>query len=148
MSSRNLRIIAAVAGTFVLVIVGGACWLLLQLPDRFPQYDDYGNQISQSVILNEDSETVVQGRVSHTGMGCGSGQENCHLVLQYGGLPINVYYLYSPEGETCANEEAAQHAEEINNGDEIEVFAKYYEVGSLSTRDSANYYIRQLATGD
>jgi len=100
------------------------------------------------VILNEDSETVVKGRISHTGMGCGSGQENCHFVLQYGGWPINVYYSYSSEGETCANEEAARHAEEINNGDEVEVFAKYYSVGSLSTCDSADYYIRQLPTGD
>ncbi len=130
------------------LVVAVACWFLLQLPDRFPQYDDYGTQISQSVILNEDSETVVKGRVSHTGMGCGSGRENCHFVLQHADLPILVYYLYRPEGETCANEEAAQHAEEINNGDEVEVFAKYYSVGSLSTCDSADYYIRQLATGD
>ncbi|GMR10987.1 MAG: hypothetical protein BMS9Abin28_1811 [Anaerolineae bacterium] len=129
------------------LVVAGACWFLLQLPDRFPQYDEYGTQISQSVILNEDGETVVKGRVSHTGMGCGSGQENCHFVLHYGGWPINVYYLNSPEGETCANEEAAQHAEEINNGDEVEVFARYYAVGSLSTCDSADYYIRQSATG-
>ncbi|MEE9217103.1 MAG: hypothetical protein V3U32_06660, partial [Anaerolineales bacterium] len=108
----------------------------------------YQRQLAESLILNEDSETVVQGRVSHTGMGCESGQEYCHFVIQHAGLPISVYYLYSPEGETCANEEAAQHAEEINNGDEVEVFAKYYEVGSLSTCDSADYFIRQLATGN
>ncbi len=147
MSSRNLRIIAAVAIAIVVITVAGVYWVLFQIQD--PDLSEiYLRALDESLILNEDSETVVQGRVSHTGMGCGSGQENCHLVLQYGGWPINVYYLSSPEGETCANEEAAQHAEEINNGDEVEVFARYYADGSLSTCDSTDYYIRQLATGD
>ncbi len=130
------------------LVVAGGCWLLLQLPDPNLADERYQRQLAESLNLNEDSETVVQGRVSHTGMGCESGQEHCHFVIQHAGVPISIYYLYSPEAETCANEEAAQHAEEINNGDEVEVFAKYYEVSSLSTCDSADYYVRQLATGD
>ncbi len=78
-------------------------------------------------------------------MGCENGQENCHFVLQYGGQPINVYYLNS---ETCANDEAALRAAEIKNGEEVEVFGKYFDMGSISKCDSTDYYIRQLATGN
>ena len=129
------------------LIAAGACWLLSQLPDSDID-ESYRRALTETLILNEDSETVVQGRVSHTGIGCGSGRENCHFVLQHAGLPILVYYLYSPEGETCANKEAAQHAEEINNGDEVKVFGKYFDLGGVSTCDSTDYYIQRLATGD
>ena len=153
MSGRNLRIIAAVAIALVVIVVGGAYWLLLQLPDRNPRPQKYETQISQTLILNEDSETVVEGSVILASRGCENvgpreGGEDCRFVLQFNGLSIHVYYLYSPGRESCLNTEAAHLGSLVRNGDNVEVFGEYYAVGSLSTCDSADYYIRQLATGD
>ena len=135
------------------LVVAGGCWLLLQLPDRNPRPQEYETQISQALILNEDSETVVRGRVFNASRGCENGgpregREDCLFVLQFNGLPLYVGYLYSPGGESCLNSEAAHQGSLVRNGDEVEVFGEYYAVGSLSTCDSTDYYIRQLITGD
>ena len=150
---RNLRIIAAVAIALVIMIVGGACWFLMQLPDRNLRPQKYETQISQALILNEDSETVVEGLVILASRGCENGgpregREDCRFVLQFNGLSVYVAYLYSPEGESCLNTEAAHQGSLVRNRDEVEVFGEYYAVGSLSTCDSADYYIRQLVTSD
>ncbi len=134
------------------LVVAVAGWFLLQLPDPDTE-ESYQRALDESLILNEDSETVVEGLVTLASRGCENGgpregREDCRFVFQFNGLPIYVYYLYSPGGESCLNTEAAHQGSLVRNGDEIEVFAKYYAVGSLSTCDSADYYIRQLATGD
>ena len=151
MTGRNLRIIAAVAIALVIVF-GGAYWLFLQLLDP-DIYESHRRALAESLILNEDSETVIEGLVTHASRGCENGgpregQEDCRFVLQLNGLPIYVYYLYSPGGESCLNTEAARQGSLVWNADTVEVFAKYYADGSLSTCDSADYYIRQLVTGD
>ena len=152
MQRRIMWIVAAAAIALVLTVVGCACWLLLQLPDPNTE-ESYQRALDESLILNEDSEAIVEGLVSLASRGCENGgpregREDCRFVLQFNDLPIYVYYLYSPGGESCLNTEAVHQGSLVRNGDEVEVFGEYYEVGSLSTCDSADYYIRQLATGD
>lgn len=152
MSSRNLRIIAGVAIALVAMIVGGACWLLLQLPDP-DSNESYQRALAESLTLNEDSETVVKGSVTLASRGCENGgpregREDCRFVLQFNGLPMYVYYLHSPEGASCLNTKAAHQGSLVRNGDEVEVFGKYFDLGAVSTCDSTDYYIRRLTTGD
>lgn len=129
------------------LVVAGACWFLLQLQD--PDLSEiYQRELAESLILNEDSETVVEGLVILASRGCENGREDCRFVLKFNGLTIYVYYLYSPGGESCLNTEAAHQGSLVRNGDKVEVFGEYYAVGSLSTCDSPDYYIRQLVTGD
>ncbi len=142
--SRALRILIALAA----IAFAGLCWLLLQLPDP-DIYESYERALAESVTLNEASETVVQGRVFNASRGCEiggprEGREDCRFILQYSGLSIYVYYLYSPGGESCLNTEASRQGSLVWNAYKVEVFGKYYEPGSISTCDSPEYYIRRV----
>ena len=147
--SRALRILVAILVVLAAIAFAGLCWLLMQLPDRNPRPQEYETQISQSLILNEASETVVQGRVFNASRGCEiggprEGREDCRFILQYKGVSIYVYYFYSPGGESCLNTEASRQGSLVWNAYTVKVFGKYYEPGSISTCDSPEYYIQRV----
>lgn len=93
--------------------------------------------------LNEDDETVVIGVDSRTTQVCEHGREHCQFVLELGGLPVSVYYHFGTRG-SCENSKAADAGDQITKGDDVEVFGRYYQLGSMTICDSTNYHIRTL----
>jgi hypothetical protein len=120
-----------------------ACWGLSQIGDRSPRPTEYARQLEELIVEDEDGQTHVTGEVTHTGLGCDSGEQNCHFVIKFQGLSIYVFYLLSLTGEDCTNHGAVRVAETLRNGDPVEVFGKYFDTGSISTCDSPDYFIRR-----
>ena len=133
MSSRNLRIIAGVALTLVLIIVGGACWLLSRLGDP-PVV------VSEVNAKNIERNVVIEGLVVENNRGCERNGE-CYLRLELDGKEIITIYDYGKEGH-CLNEEAAAQGKEIAEGDQVEVFGWITGKNEVSTCDWEGYGIR------
>ncbi len=143
--SWTLLVAAGGVALFLIVVLGSGCTLWpYDIDDPRPELRQrYEKQLKELLTINENGETIVKGEVTHTGQGCENAQQNCHFVLQFNDLPIYVYYRYT-EHASCLNDGAVRQADLIRNGDVVEVFGKYYSVGSISTCDSLDYYIRKL----
>ena len=151
--SRGLRILVAILVALAAIAFAGLCWFFWQLPDRDTSYERYLRELSESVIVNEEGETVVEGLVFNTIRGCEKGgprerQQDCRFILQFKGyLSIYVSYVHSPGGESCLNTEAARQGSLVGNSHTVEVFGKYWAPGSINTCDSLEYYIRIVEDG-
>ena len=132
MSSRNLRIIAAVAIALVIMIIGGACWLLLQLPDPSPFFNEVSAEnIGRSVRI--ESLVVENNRV------CERNGE-CYLRLELNGKEIITIYDYGEE-RPCLNKKAAAQGKEIAEGDQIVVLGKITGANEVTTCEFEGYGI-------
>ncbi len=132
MSSRNLRIIAAVAIALVVITVGGAYWLLLQLVDP-PVV------VSEVNAKNIERNVLIEGLVVENNRGCERNGE-CYLRLQLDGKEIITIYDYGKERH-CLNEEAAAQGKEIAEGDQVEVYGWITGDNEVSTCDWEGYGI-------
>ncbi len=132
MSSRNLRIIAAVAIALVVITVGGAYWLLMQLVDPILV-------VSEVNAKNIERNVLIEGLVVENNRGCERNGE-CYLRLQLDGKEIITIYDYGKERH-CLNEEAAAQGKEIAEGDQVEVFGWITGDDEVSTCDWEGYGI-------
>ena len=133
MSSRNLRIIAAVAIALVIIIVAGACWLLSRLGDP-PVV------VSEVNAKNIERNVVIEGLVVENNRGCERNGE-CYLRLEVDSKEIITIYDYGKERH-CLNEEAAAQGKEIAEGDQVEVYGWITGKNEVTTCDWEGYGIR------
>ena len=129
----------------VATVVVASCNPVLPHADDTSMFDEerYERELLDALDLNEDDETVVIGVVSQAGLGCEFGREHCHFVLELDGLQISVYYHFGTQG-SCVNSKAGDAGDQITKGEEVEVFGRYYQLGSITTCDSTDYYISNL----
>ena len=132
MSSRNLRIVAAVAIAFVFIIAGGAYWLTMQLVDPI----HFSREISSE---NIGRPVLIEGLVVENSRGCEKNGE-CYLGLELDGKEIRIIYDHGKEG-LCLNVEAAARGKEIAEGDRVEVLGKITGDNEVSTCDFESYTI-------
>ncbi len=92
--------------------------------------------------LPVDEEVVLRGFVTENRLGC-RADASCSLFILVNGRKIKVTYEWGGEIEPCKNS-ASDQGFEIQEGDEVEVLGKVTHVGSISTCDSEDYYIRKL----
>ncbi len=132
MSSRNLRIIAAVAIAFVVISAGGAYWLATQLvvPIHFSR------EVSSE---NMGRPVLIEGLVVENSRGCEKNGE-CYLGLELDGKEIRIIYDHGKEG-LCLNEEAAARGMEIAKGDQVEVYGWITGKNEVTTCDWEGYGI-------
>ena len=131
-SSRNLRIIAAVAVGIVLMVVGGACWFLLRIQDPVPFF--------REVSAETFGRTVrIEGLVIENNRGCERNGE-CYLRLQLDGQEIITIYDYGEERH-CLNEEAAARGKQIAEGDQVVVYGKVTGEREVTTCEFESYGI-------
>ena len=129
----------------VATVVAASCNLILPHTDDTSMFDEerYERELLDALDVNEDDETVVIGVVSQARLGCELGREHCHFVLELDGLQVSVYYHSGAQG-SCVNSKAADAGDQITKGAEVEVFGRYYQLGSITICDSTDYYIRNL----
>ena len=132
MTGRNLRIIAAVAIAFVVVTVGGACWLLSLLGDP-PVI------VSEVNAKNIERNVLIEGLVVENNRGCERNGE-CYLRLEVDSKEIITIYDYGKERH-CLNEEAAAQGKEIAEGDQVEVYGWITGKNEVTTCDWEGYGI-------
>ncbi len=139
--SQSLTLLLASIAT----VIATACNLVLPNPDDTSMFDEerYERELLDALDLNEDDETVTTGVVSQAGLGCELGRENCHFILELDGLQISVHYHFGMQG-TCINSKASDAGDQIKKGDEVEVFGRYYQLGSITICDSTDYFISNL----
>ncbi len=139
-SQRITLVLASVA-----TVVAAACNLVLPHADDTSMFDEerYERELLDALDLNEDDETVIIGVVSQAGLGCELGRENCYFILELDGLQVSVYYHFGTRG-SCVNSKAGDAGDQIKKGEEVEVFGRYYQLGSISICDSTDYYISNL----
>ncbi len=131
MTGRNLRLIAAAAIALV-VIFGGACWLVNQLVDRPPYFLEVSSEnIGRSVL--------IEGIVVENNRGCEKNGE-CYLGLEVDGKEIRIIYDHGKDG-LCPNEEAAARGKEIAEGDQVEVLGKITGDTEVTTCEFESYTI-------
>ena len=132
MSSRYLRIIAAVAFAFVVITVGGAYWLTMQLVDPMLV-------VSEVSAKNTERNVLIEGLVVENNRGCERNGE-CYLRLELDGKEIITIYDYGKERH-CLNEEAAAQGMEIAEGDQVEVYGWITGDSEVSTCEWEGYRI-------
>lgn len=130
MSSRNLRIIAAVAIALVIMIVGGACWFLLRIQDPAPFFTKVRPE-------NIGRTVLIEGLVVENNRGCERNGE-CYLRLKLDGKEIIIIYDYGEERD-CLNEKAAAKGRQIAEGDQVEVLGLITGDNEVSTCDFESY---------
>ena len=131
MTGRNLRIIAAVAIPLVIVF-GGAYWLLLRLVDPPPYFLEVSSE-------NIGRPVLIEGLVVENNRGCERNGE-CYLRLELDSKEIIIIYDYGKE-RPCLNEEAAARGKEIAEGDQVEVLGKITGDNEVSTCEFESYTI-------
>ena len=129
----------------VAAVVVASCILVLPHADDTSMFDEerYERELLDALNLDEDDETVVRGVVSRTTQECEHRREHCHFVLELDGLQVSVYYHFGTQG-SCINSKAAYAGDQITKSAEVEVFSRYYQLGSITICDSTDYYIRTL----
>ncbi len=132
MSSRNWRIIAAIAIALVVIAVGGACWLVNQLVDPPP----YFREVSAE---NIGRPVRIEGLVVENNRGCERNGE-CYLRLKLDSKEIITVYDYGKE-RPCLNEEAAARGKEIAEGDQVVVLGKITGDNEVNTCEFESYGI-------
>jgi len=132
MSSRNLRIIAAIAIALVIMIVGGACWFLLRIQDPAPFFTKVSAE-------NIGRSVRIEGPVVENNRGCERNGE-CYLRLQLNGKEIITIYDYGEERH-CLNEEAAAKGKQIAEGDQVVVLGLITGDNEVTTCDFESYGI-------
>ncbi len=131
MTGRNLRLIAAAAIALV-VIFGGACWLVNRLADPPPYFTE--------VDAKNIGRTVrIEGLVVENNRGCERNGE-CYLRLDVDGEQITTIYDYGKERH-CPNEEAAARGKQIAEGDQVVVLGKITGDTEVTTCDFESYGI-------
>jgi len=143
---RELPFIFKVAGYLSLFAAASACNFVLPHVDTDDMFNEqeYRRQLDEALDLNAAGETVIRGKVSDSLIGCERGEEYCHFILDANAVSISIYYSYGPKLGGCVNSNANEVGAQVTNGDEVEVFGDYYELGSISVCDSSKYYIRFL----
>lgn len=131
----------------LLALTLGSCGVHVDTTQLFAR-ESYEERIEEVLAVDEGEAISFSGTVTHTEVGCKGGPENCHLVVEVESVPINVYYLFNPQGEDCLNDTAAEDAARLSNGDVIEVKGLYYGLGTVSTCPSEDFYIREIADQD
>ncbi len=139
--SQSLTLVLASVAT----VISASCNLTLPHADDTSMFDEerYERELLDALNLNENDETVVRGVVSQARLGCELGRENCHFILELDGLQVSVYYHFGTQ-DSCVNSRAADAGDQITKGEEVEVFGRYDQPGSITICDSTDYYIRTL----
>ncbi|GMR10656.1 MAG: hypothetical protein BMS9Abin28_1477 [Anaerolineae bacterium] len=87
-------------------------------------------------------ERIVRGVVTENDLGC-RVDSVCLLHIRVNSEVAVVVYHYG-EWPPCLNDKAASAGMLLQEGDEVEAFAKVIEGGELTTCDSEDYYVKKL----
>ena len=87
-------------------------------------------------------EQIIRGIVIENDLGC-TYDLVCLLRIRANGEVAVVVYHYG-EWPPCLNDKAARAGMLLQEGDEVEAFAKVIEGGELTTCDSEDYYVKKL----